>query len=95
MASSRSTSEKELPINHMLYMIMLCAFHVGALIWLCQRLKETDPTTIVEFVASENNTFEHVLIAYGCCIDEFLVGARHVLYIDGTFLSGPYKGTLL
>ncbi|XP_028754382.1 uncharacterized protein LOC114713878 [Neltuma alba] len=63
--------------------------------WICQRLKESDSTTVVEWEASNNYIFERVFIAYGCCIEGFLVGARHILYIDGTHLSGPYKGTLL
>ncbi|XP_028773768.1 uncharacterized protein LOC114730821 [Neltuma alba] len=63
--------------------------------WICQRLKDTDPKTVAEWVASHNNIFERVFIAYGCCIEGFMVGARHILYIDGTHLSGPYKGTLL
>ncbi|XP_028767621.1 uncharacterized protein LOC114725290 [Neltuma alba] len=41
------------------------------------------------------NTFERVFIAYGSCIEGFLSGARAILYVDGTHLSGPYKGTLL
>ncbi|XP_028804446.1 uncharacterized protein LOC114759441 [Neltuma alba] len=45
--------------------------------------------------ASIGNTFEWVFIAYGSCIEGFLSGARAILYVDGTHLSGPYKGTLL
>ncbi|XP_028763658.1 uncharacterized protein LOC114721933 [Neltuma alba] len=63
--------------------------------WICQRLKETDEKTVAEWVATVNNIFERVFIAYGCCIEGFLSGARHILYIDGTHLSGPYRGTLL
>ncbi|XP_028782007.1 uncharacterized protein LOC114738152 [Neltuma alba] len=29
------------------------------------------------------------------CVEGFLNGARPILYVDGTHLSGPYKGTLL
>ncbi|XP_028784272.1 uncharacterized protein LOC114740315 [Neltuma alba] len=62
--------------------------------WICQRLKETDDKTVAEW-ASIGNTFERVFIAYGSCIEGFLSGARAILYVDGTHLSGPYKGTLL
>ncbi|XP_028798742.1 uncharacterized protein LOC114754150 [Neltuma alba] len=48
-----------------------------------------------EKVATGNNIFERVFIAYRCCIEGFLTGGRHILYIDGTHLSGLYKGTLL
>ncbi|XP_028768191.1 uncharacterized protein LOC114725796 [Neltuma alba] len=34
-------------------------------------------------------------ISYGCYIEGFITGARHVLYINGSHLSGLYKGTLL
>ncbi|XP_028798837.1 uncharacterized protein LOC114754226 [Neltuma alba] len=63
--------------------------------WICDRLKETDDKTVAKWVAARNNRFERVFIAYGCCIEGFIAGARHVLYIDGSHLSGPYKGTLL
>ncbi|XP_028770193.1 uncharacterized protein LOC114727670 [Neltuma alba] len=63
--------------------------------WICQRLKETDEKTVAEWVAGPNYRFERVFIAYGCCIEGFLAGARPVLYVDETHLSGPYKGTLL
>ncbi|XP_028755409.1 uncharacterized protein LOC114714806 [Neltuma alba] len=63
--------------------------------WICDRLKETDDKTVAKWVAARNNRFERVFIAYRCCIEGFIAGARHVLYIDGSHLSGPYKGTLL
>ena len=56
--------------------------------WICERLKETDNGTVAEYKATPDNTFECVFIAYGCCIHGFLEGARLVLYIDGTHLSG-------
>ncbi|XP_028753678.1 uncharacterized protein LOC114713242 [Neltuma alba] len=62
--------------------------------WLCERLKETDDKTVAEW-ASIGNRFERVFIAYGACVEGFLNGARPILYVDGTHLSGPYKGTLL
>ncbi|XP_028785499.1 uncharacterized protein LOC114741414 [Neltuma alba] len=63
--------------------------------WTCDRLKETDDKTIAKWVATRNSTFERVFIAYGCRIEGFITGARHILYIDRSHLSGPYKGTLL
>ncbi|XP_028784192.1 uncharacterized protein LOC114740238 [Neltuma alba] len=63
--------------------------------WICQRLKETDGKTVAEWLATVNNIFGRIFIAYGCCVEGFFSGARHILYIDGTHLSGPYKRTLL
>ncbi|XP_028782694.1 uncharacterized protein LOC114738798 [Neltuma alba] len=56
--------------------------------------QETDDKTVVEW-ASIGNRFECVFIAYGACVEGFLNSARPILYVDGTHLSGPYKGTLL
>ncbi|XP_054778382.1 uncharacterized protein LOC129286445 [Prosopis cineraria] len=56
---------------------------------------ETDAGTVAKWVASENNRFERLFIAYGCSIKGFLLGARPILYVDGCFLSDPYQGTLL
>ncbi|XP_028776827.1 uncharacterized protein LOC114733520 [Neltuma alba] len=63
--------------------------------WICERLKESDPETVAKWVASSDNRFQAVFIAYGCCVEGFLKGGRPVLYVDGCHLSGPYKGTLL
>ncbi|XP_054778457.1 uncharacterized protein LOC129286532 [Prosopis cineraria] len=63
--------------------------------WLCNRLMETDTDTVAKWVASENNRFECLFIAYGYSIKGFLFGARPILYMNGCFLSGPYRGTLL
>ena len=67
--------------------------------WICDRLKETDPKTVAEwdFVRPVvgGHIFRQLFIAYGCCIDGFLAGARPILYIDGTHLKGPYMGKML
>ncbi|XP_028786037.1 uncharacterized protein LOC114741961 [Neltuma alba] len=62
--------------------------------WVCERIKETDEKSVAEWTAI-GNRFERVFIAYGACIEGFLGGARHIMYVDGTHLSGPYKGTML
>ncbi|XP_028806282.1 uncharacterized protein LOC114761130 [Neltuma alba] len=60
----------------------------------CERIKETDEKSVAEWTAI-GNRFERVFIAYGACIEGFLGGARHIMYVDGIHLSGPYKGTML
>ena len=62
--------------------------------WLCDRLKETDQDTVAKWKAT-GGRFERLFIAYGCSIKGFLAGCRPVLIIDGCFLTGPYRGTLL
>ncbi|XP_028774317.1 uncharacterized protein LOC114731342 [Neltuma alba] len=58
------------------------------------RLKENDDKTVAEW-ASIGNRFERVVIAYSACVEGFLNNAIPILYVDGTHLSGTYKGTLL
>ncbi|XP_028800236.1 uncharacterized protein LOC114755514 [Neltuma alba] len=65
------------------------------ILWICERLKETDSKTVAKWVGNTNKTFERAFIAYGCWIKGFIAGTRHVLYIDGCHLSGLYKRTLL
>ncbi|XP_028752925.1 uncharacterized protein LOC114712539 [Neltuma alba] len=66
-----------------------------AIPWICQRLIETDPNTSARWEGLDSNRFQRVFIAYGCSINGFLEGCRHILYIDGCHLSGPYRGTLI
>ena len=63
--------------------------------WMCGRLIESDPDTVVKWKGSSNNRFERLFIAYGCSIKGFVDGCWPILYIDGYHLSGPYKGTML
>ncbi|KAK4284109.1 hypothetical protein QN277_000982 [Acacia crassicarpa] len=63
--------------------------------WMCERLTENDSNTIAKWSASTDNRFERLFIAYGCCINGFLLGSRPVLYLDGYHLHGSYKVTLL
>lgn len=67
--------------------------------WICDRLIETDPDTVAMSEhydeGDEGCRFKRLFIAYGCSINGFLAGCRKILYIDGCFLTGPYRGTLL
>ncbi|XP_054786991.1 uncharacterized protein LOC129293202 [Prosopis cineraria] len=63
--------------------------------WMCERLMENDPNTVARWSASTDNRFERLFIAYGCCINGFLLGSRPILYLDRCHLNGPYKLTLL
>lgn len=63
--------------------------------WLCKRMLDVDEHTDVKWTATDNNGFSELFVAYGPSIVGFRSGCRPVLYIDGTFLKGPYKGTFL
>lgn len=63
--------------------------------WMCERLLESDPTTVAKWSASTDNRFERLFISYGCCINGFLLGSRPALYLDGYHLRGCYNVKLL
>ena len=47
------------------------------------------------FMELEGSRFKRTFIAYGACLDGFILGCQKMLFVDGSHLSGPYKGTLL
>ncbi|RVX17044.1 hypothetical protein CK203_003269 [Vitis vinifera] len=61
--------------------------------WLCQRLVDINPGTIVEYSRQDGN-FWQLFIAHSFSIQGFLMGCRPVITIDSTHLSGPYRGSL-
>ncbi|XP_034674329.1 uncharacterized protein LOC117905534 [Vitis riparia] len=62
--------------------------------WLCHRLREINPRTIVEYTSHEGH-FKQLFIAHAFSIQGFTMGCQPVLAIDSCHLSGPYKGALL
>ena len=36
-----------------------------------------------------------MFVAYAANVNDFKIGCRKILCVDGTHLSGPYKGTLV
>ena len=61
--------------------------------WLCQRLVDINTGTIAE-CTRQNGHFWQLFIAHSFSIQGFLMGCQHVITIDLTHLSGPYKGSL-
>ena len=47
------------------------------------------------FVELEGPRLKCMFIAYGGCLNGFILGCRKMLFVDVSHLSGPYKGTLL
>ena len=62
--------------------------------WLCHRLREINPITIVEYTSHEGH-FMQFFIAHAFSIQGFIMGCRSILAIDSCHLSGSYKGALL
>ena len=49
----------------------------------------------VAFCDVEGPRFRRMFITYTANVNEFKLGCRMILFMDGTHLSGPYKGTLI
>ena len=61
--------------------------------WLCRRLVDINLGMIAE-CTRQNGHFWQLFIAHSFSIQGFLMGCQHVITIDLTHLSGPYKGSL-
>ncbi|KAL6511790.1 hypothetical protein OROGR_021387 [Orobanche gracilis] len=63
--------------------------------WYCNAIERTNEGSIVSLESNPNtNCFERVFIAFKACLDGFKK-CRPMLFIDGTFMIGRAKGTLL
>ncbi|KAL6531231.1 hypothetical protein OROHE_014300 [Orobanche hederae] len=63
--------------------------------WYCNAIERTNEGSIVSLESNPNNNcFERVFIACKACLDE-IKKYRPMLFIDGTFMIGRAKGTLL
>ncbi|KAL6509573.1 hypothetical protein OROGR_022883 [Orobanche gracilis] len=63
--------------------------------WYCNAIERANEGSIVSLESNPNtNCFERVFIAFKACLDGFKK-CRPMLFIDGTFMIGRAKGTLL
>ncbi|KAG5533007.1 hypothetical protein RHGRI_027296 [Rhododendron griersonianum] len=63
--------------------------------WYAEELKEKNPGTVMDVeYCNETNRFIRFFLAFDACIKGFNY-CRPILAVDGTFLKGRYKGTLL
>ncbi|KAL6579266.1 hypothetical protein OROMI_009482 [Orobanche minor] len=63
--------------------------------WYCNAIERTNEGSIISLESNPNNNcFERVLIAFKACLDGFK-NCRPMLFMDGTFMIGRAKGTLL
>ncbi|XP_048619319.1 uncharacterized protein LOC125590177 [Brassica napus] len=58
------------------------------------KIREANPGTFTRLVVDSSDRFKYLFIAFGASIKGFPF-MRKVVVVDGTFLQGKYKGTLL
>ncbi|XP_026416014.1 uncharacterized protein LOC113311389 [Papaver somniferum] len=65
------------------------------LVWWVNSLKETNPGSYVDFQFNDaTQTFERLFIAIGACIEGYRL-CRPMIFVDATFLTGRFRGTLM
>ncbi|KAK9282519.1 hypothetical protein L1049_005439 [Liquidambar formosana] len=62
--------------------------------WLCNHLKDSNPSTTAEWTCDADGNFKQLFIAYGCSVNRFLLGCHPIIVVDSSFLSRPYRGAL-
>ncbi|KAG5521456.1 hypothetical protein RHGRI_033874 [Rhododendron griersonianum] len=63
--------------------------------WYREAVKNSDPESVFEIeVDTETNRFKRLFVAFSACIYGFK-HLRPLLFVDGTFLKGNFKGSLL
>ena len=61
---------------------------------MCERIFQTNPGTIIEFIHSNDGNFEQLFIAHAISIQVFVMGCHPLIEIDSSHISGPYGGAL-
>ncbi|KAF7138689.1 hypothetical protein RHSIM_Rhsim07G0128200 [Rhododendron simsii] len=63
--------------------------------WYREAVRNSDPKSVFEIeVDTETNRFQRLFVAFSACISGFK-HLRPLLFVDGTFLKGNFKGSLL
>ncbi|XP_022852007.1 uncharacterized protein LOC111373675 [Olea europaea var. sylvestris] len=61
----------------------------------CHMLTEKNPGTIAHIELDSNNRFLYFFLAFGPSVRDFREYMRPIICVDGSYLKGQYKGTLL
>ena len=64
--------------------------HYKVLPWMCAVIERANPDSRA-FVELEGSRFKRMFVAYGACLNGFILGCRKVLFVDGSHLSAPYE----
>ncbi|XP_026419670.1 uncharacterized protein LOC113315620 [Papaver somniferum] len=63
--------------------------------WYVKAIEETNPDSYVRFeVEDGTNRFQRIFVCYGACKHSYRY-LRPMIYLDATFLTGRYRGTLM
>ncbi|XP_026398610.1 uncharacterized protein LOC113294428 [Papaver somniferum] len=63
--------------------------------WYVKAIEETNPNIYVNFeVEDGTNIFHRIFVCYGACKHRYRY-LRPMIYLDATFLTGRYRGTLM
>ncbi|XP_026384095.1 uncharacterized protein LOC113279634 [Papaver somniferum] len=63
--------------------------------WYVKEIEETNPDSYVRFeVEDGTNRFQRIFVCYGACKHSYRY-LRPMIYLDATFLTGRYRGTLM
>ncbi|XP_026459053.1 uncharacterized protein LOC113359675 [Papaver somniferum] len=63
--------------------------------WYVKAIEETNPDSYVRFeVEDGTNRFQRIFVCYGACKHNYRY-LRPMIYLDATFLTGRYMGTLM
>jgi len=64
------------------------------LLWMCAAIVRAHAESRV-FVELDGCRFKRMFVAFGACLNGFILGSRKMLFVDGTHLIGLYEGTML
>ena len=62
--------------------------------WMCERIVQTNPGTIIELMHSSDGRFGKLFIAHAASIQGFTMGCRPIVAIDSSHMSGTYNDAL-
>ena len=62
--------------------------------WMCAAIVRANVDSRA-FVELDGYRFQRMFVAFGACLNGFILESRKMLFVDGTHLSGLYEGTLL
>ena len=62
--------------------------------WMCERIVQKNPGTIIELNHSSDGHFEQLFIAHAVSIHGFTLGCRPIIAIDSSHMSGAYKDAI-
>ena len=62
--------------------------------WMCERIVQSNPGSVVELTYSSDGHFEQLFIAHDVSIQGFFMGCESIIVIDLSHMRRPYGGVL-